>query len=255
MNLYVLGCHGGETPKHKTSAFVVDGKLGLDAGAITSGLTLKDQYELKGILVSHAHLDHIRDLATLADNRCQAACEPLLVGGTKQTIGVLKKHFFNNKLWPDFGAIPSVENPTIRWVVLPFEKTIEFIGYQVRAIQVSHTIEAAAMVVTTPTGTIAYSGDTGPTDRLWEVLKAEENVRALIMEVSFPNSEQHMASISGHHTPQSLEKDMQKFGKPEDLATFLFHIKPKYQSEVEIECAKLSKLNLDVLKLHDLFEL
>ena len=71
MELRVIGCHGGETPKHRTSAFVVDDRLAIDAGSLTSGMELKAQCALEAVLVSHAHLDHVRDLATIADNRSQ----------------------------------------------------------------------------------------------------------------------------------------------------------------------------------------
>ena len=74
-------------------------------------MELKAQCALEAVLVSHAHLDHIRDLATIADNRCQNDAAPLVVAGTKQTLAILKKHFFNDLLWPDFSRIPSARAP------------------------------------------------------------------------------------------------------------------------------------------------
>jgi ribonuclease BN (tRNA processing enzyme) len=68
MELRVIGCHGGETPNHRTSAFVVDERLAIDAGSLTSGLDLTAQFRLQACLVSHAHLDHIRSQP--------AACTP-----------------------------------------------------------------------------------------------------------------------------------------------------------------------------------
>jgi hypothetical protein len=41
VQLRVVGCHGGETPKHRTSAFILDDRLAIDAGSLTSGLDLK----------------------------------------------------------------------------------------------------------------------------------------------------------------------------------------------------------------------
>src|SRR6185295_10166382 len=115
--------------------------LAIDAGALTSGLDLKAQFRLSACLVSHAHLDHIRDLATIADNRCQADCEPLLIAATKPTIAVLKKHFFNGLLWPDFSVIPTSAGPTIKFVELKPEKMINIAGYEVVAVPVAHTID------------------------------------------------------------------------------------------------------------------
>ena len=253
MDLKVIGCHGGETPKHRTSAFVLDDRLAIDAGALTSGMELKAQCALEAVLVSHAHLDHIRDLATIADNRAQNGCAPLIIAGTKDTIAILKKHFFNGLLWPDFSRIPSAAKPTIRYQVLKPEVRTVIAGYTVRAILVSHTIECCAFVVETKGAAIGYSGDTGPTDRMWEVLNETPNLKALLMEVSFPNSEQRLATLSGHHTPQTLGPDMKKYKSPKDLPTLLYHIKPVFERVVERECAKLKGVNLTVLNLGDHF--
>ena len=118
MDLKVIGCHGGETPKHRTSAFILDDRVAIDAGSLTSGMELKAQCALEACLVSHAHLDHIRDLATIADNRTQTRSPPLTIAGTKQTIEILKKHFFNGLLWPDFTKIPNASHPAIKYLVL-----------------------------------------------------------------------------------------------------------------------------------------
>jgi cAMP phosphodiesterase len=253
MELRVIGCHGGETPKHRTSAFVLGDTLAIDAGSLTSGMDLKAQWALEACLVSHAHLDHIRDLATIADNRTQTHCPPLIVAGTKQTIEILKKHFFNGLLWPDFTKIPNERRPTIRYQVLKPEVRTKIAGYTVRSILVSHTIECGGFIIESDEGAIAYSGDTGPTDRLWTVLDETPNLRALLMEVSFPNSEQRLAKTSGHHTPSTLITDLKKLQHPKELPTLLYHIKPVFQREVERECAKLKGVNLTVLGLGDHF--
>jgi 3',5'-cyclic-nucleotide phosphodiesterase len=249
VQLRVVGCHGGETPKHRTSAFILDERLAIDAGSLTSGLDLKLQYELEAVLVSHAHLDHIRDLATIADNRAQYGCKPLVVAGTAATLDILRRHFFNGLIWPDFSLIPSKREPTIKYKVLKSEQRVEIAGYGVRAIAVTHTIDTSAFIIDKEGASVAYSGDTGPTDRLWELLAKEKDLRALLMEVSFPNEQQRVATLSGHHTPQTLARDLAKLATAQDLPTLLYHIKPAFQSVVERQCAKLKGVNLSVLSL------
>jgi ribonuclease BN (tRNA processing enzyme) len=255
VDLRVIGCHGGETPKHRTSAFVIGETLAVDAGALTSGLEIADQMKLEAVLVSHAHMDHIRDLSTLVDNRCQMRAPPLTIAGTSETLALLKRHFFNGLLWPDFTRIPTLNEPTIRYLELEPERRVEIAGLGVRAVLVSHTIEAAAFVIDSPGGSIAYSGDTGPTERLWEVLNELPDLKALLMEVSFPNHEQGLATSSGHHTPQTLARELRKYRAPESLPTLLYHIKPVFQAVVERECAALKGLSLEVLQLGDHFVL
>jgi cAMP phosphodiesterase len=253
VDLRVVGCHGGETPRHRTSAFVLDGRIAIDAGSLTSELDLPAQWRLEACLVSHAHLDHIRDLATIADNRAQHKCPPLVIAGTKMTLAILKKHFFNGLLWPDFTKIPNTATPSIVYQLLRPEEDSEVAGYSVKAIMVSHTIDCCAFVIRGKNGAMAYSGDTGPTERLWEVLNETKDLRAMLMEVSFPNREQKLATASGHHTPRTLAVELKKHHRWRELPFILYHIKPVFQAEVEKECAKIKGVTLTVPNLGDQF--
>jgi 3',5'-cyclic-nucleotide phosphodiesterase len=252
LDLRIIGCHGGETPRHRTSAFVLDDRIAIDAGSLTSGMELKDQCALEAVLVSHAHLDHIRDLATIADNRVQNKRPALVIAGTKSTIDVLRKHFFNDLLWPDFSKIPH-GRPGISYLELKHEKPVAIAGYEVSAIPVSHTIACCGFTVRGRDGVLAYSGDTGPTDRIWEVLNETKDLKAMLMEVSFPNSEARLAHVSGHHTPATLAADLKKLDLRKELPVLLYHIKPSFQAEVERECARLKGVNLTVCALGDQF--
>ncbi len=256
MEIKVLGCHGGETPKHRTSSFVLDGKVAIDAGAICGGLTLKEQKALRAVMVSHAHMDHVRDLASLADNRCQMGGTPLVVAGTPWTLRALQKHFFNNILWPDFSKIPLSDGGgmTLEWLPMKPEKVYDIGGFRASAVLVTHTIECAAFVAERDGTAIAYSGDTGPTDRFWEVLAGVPTLKALLMEVSFPDDKLWLANASGHHTPETLNREMEKLNPqhdPRELPVLLYHIKPHFQREVERQLAKIKKRSFEVLSIGD----
>ncbi|MDQ3034381.1 MAG: 3',5'-cyclic-nucleotide phosphodiesterase [Myxococcota bacterium] len=254
MELRILGCHGGETPKHKTSSFLLDGKLAIDAGAVTSMLTLEEQHAIETVLISHAHLDHVRDLATLADNRCQQGGPPLVIAAIPETLAVLRKHFFNDLLWPDFSRIPAADGGmTIVFQPLVPEETSELSGMKVTPVLVHHTIDAAGFVVETPTGSLGYSGDTGPTTRFWERLAEERDLRALLMEISFPDEHHKLAKVSGHHTPETLEAELHKLRDHRELPILLYHIKPVFEQRVEKELARIRDRNLDICRLGDQF--
>jgi 3',5'-cyclic-nucleotide phosphodiesterase len=119
-------------------------------------------------------------------------------------------------------------------------------------VPVDHTVEAAAFVIGDGETTLCYSGDTGPTDRLWNVLRAQPKLSALIMEVAFPNDQSQLACDSGHHTPLSLEKELRKLDpKQRDLPVLLFHIKPVFQRVVERELSKIRARNNTILQIGD----
>jgi len=254
MELRVLGCHGGETPKHRTSSFLLDGRLAIDAGALTSMLTLEEQRQVEIVLVSHAHMDHVRDLATLADNRCQQGGPTLVIAGIPSTLRALQKHFFNDQLWPDFSKIPAgKKGMTIAYEPIKPEKVVKLAGLDVRPVLVSHTIDTSGFIVSNAKGSMVYSGDTGPTERLWEVLDETPNVRAILLEVSFPNEQHELARVSAHHTPKTLAVELAKLHEHRDAPVMLYHIKPYFQARVERELARVKARNLNILRLGDQF--
>jgi 3',5'-cyclic-nucleotide phosphodiesterase len=81
-----------------------------------------------------------------------------------------------------------------------------------------------------------------------------ESLRALVMEVSFPDDMLWLAKASGHHTPATLDEELRKLGGAaarRDLPVLLYHIKPHFQRQVERQLARLRKREFDVLALGD----
>lgn len=253
MNLKILGCHGGETPKHRTSSFLVGDDLAIDAGAITSGLSLAEQERIASVLVSHPHMDHIRDLATLADNRCQQGGSTLDIVGIPATIDALKTHFFNDVIWPDFTKIDSKDGPTVRFVEVRPGEPSKVGGYEVTPVLVNHTVDTSAFIVRREGRSLVYGGDTGPTDDLWARVNALDDLQALMIEVSFPNDEAQLAHDSRHLTPQTLADELDKLTRSEELPILLYHIKPTFEQRVLRELASLRGRNLQILQLEDEF--
>src|SRR5262245_40147616 len=70
VKLRVLGCQGGSAPARDLPGLLLDDTVLLEAGSVTSTLSLTEQLEIRHELLSHAHLDHTGGLAYLADNRC-----------------------------------------------------------------------------------------------------------------------------------------------------------------------------------------
>jgi cAMP phosphodiesterase len=253
MQLRILGCHGGETPKHRTSSFLVGDSLAVDAGAITSGLSLREQERIQSVLVSHPHMDHIRDLATLADNRCQQGGTTLDIVGIPATIEALRKHFFNDLIWPDFTKIDARDGPTVRFVEVQPNEVASVDGFEVTPVLVNHTVDTSAFIIRDGDKSIVYGGDTGPTDELWTRINALDDLQALMMEVSFPNDEAQLAHDSRHLTPQTLGAELDKLTQSDELPILLYHIKPTFEQRVLRELASLRGRNLQILQLHEEF--
>ncbi|HET6346753.1 MAG TPA: 3',5'-cyclic-nucleotide phosphodiesterase [Myxococcota bacterium] len=259
MRLRILGCHGGESPSHRATSFLVDDNILLDAGALTRGLTVPQQALIDYVLLSHVHLDHIRDLALLTDNVIGVRKSPVEVFATDFTADALEKHFFNNLIWPDFTKIPNPadpnKGPTLKITRYNSGDTLEVGGYTVTTVPVNHPVDCQAIFVTGKTGTLVYSGDTGPTEALWTAINALKDLRAFIYEVSFPNNMEKLAHISGHLTPQMMAEELKKFKPQSKAPVLLYHMKPGFHEVLKDQVAALNDARLTILKPMDEFEL
>jgi len=205
------------------------------------------------VLVSHPHMDHIRDLATLADNRCQQGGTTLDIVGIPATIEALRKHFFNDLIWPDFTKIDAKDGPTVRFVEVQPNEVASVDGFEVTPVLVNHTVDTSAFIIRDGDKSIVYGGDTGPTDELWTRINALDDLQALMMEVSFPNDEAQLAHDSRHLTPQTLGAELDKLTQSDELPILLYHIKPTFEQRVLRELASLRGRNLQILQLHEEF--
>ena len=59
----VLGCSGSECDRNHPCSFQVGNHTIVDMGSASSRLTLAEQSRITDIFLSHAHLDHTKDLA------------------------------------------------------------------------------------------------------------------------------------------------------------------------------------------------
>ncbi len=250
MKLEVLGCHGGELPKYKTTCFLIDEVLALDAGALTGTLSLERLCKVDDILISHSHFDHVKDLPLLADLIVGRRDKPVTIHASTECAKTLQKNMFNNSLWPDFTRIPTRKNPVMQ--IKPFRPGATFkIGrYTVQSVPVTHPVESCGFVVSDGKLSVAMSGDTGPTDKLWKVLNKTKDLKALLLETSFPNKLQQLADISGHLTPQTLREELKKFDR-NGAAVLLYHLKPAFVPQLKKE---FEGLPVEVLELGDTSE-
>jgi 3',5'-cyclic-nucleotide phosphodiesterase len=240
MKFRVLGCAGGEQPGRRLSSFLLNDHVLLDAGAAAAGLPLDEQARLRAVLLSHSHLDHVVGLAFLGDNL--AALDhpsPVSVLSIPPVLKILREHFFNDLLWPDFTRLPSGDRPVFQLVPLQEGVETELEGLRVTPILVHHTLPTVGYLIRERSGAILYSGDTGPTEKLWAVARGCEDLRAVVVELSFPSRLETLARQSGHLTPRMLDEELRKLSR--DVPAYLTHLKPAFIEEIRTEVRALGR--------------
>jgi ribonuclease BN (tRNA processing enzyme) len=243
MDIEVLGSRGQAGAGYFTPSLLIDRTILLEAGAFASSLSLGRQLAIDHVLLSHAHHDHLRDLPGLADLVIGHRRRPVRVHACPGAMQVLREHLFNNQLWPDFFSLPSPDEPVFSAHVFPLRRSFRVGHLTVRAIPVNHPGQAVGFLVKGRTGSLLYSGDTGPTDEIWRAARRTRALRLVIVETKFPNDLQFVADAAGHLTPRTLAAELGKLG-PRRPPVLLYHAKPDRRAEVrrEVADAKLGRV-------------
>src|SRR5690242_6529792 len=115
MIIRVLGCSGAIAAGSRTTSFLLDQSILIDAGTGVGDLTLDELARIDHILLSHSHLDHVLGVPLLADSvmRRRQGRAPIQVHALAETLQVLRQHLFNDHLWPDFTRLPSASQPVL----------------------------------------------------------------------------------------------------------------------------------------------
>ncbi len=248
MILNVLGCSGSIAAGCKTTAFLLDGDVLIDAGTGVGDLSLDALARIDHILISHSHLDHVLAIGLLADSvmrvRSANGCGPIRVHALPETLAALRTHIFNGAIWPDFTRLPSAEHPVLELVSFEVGEVLVLNGKRIEVLSASHTVPAvgfavecgAAVEETEPRGWWVYTGDTGPNPVLWERLRTMR-VAHLIIETAFSDEERQVARVSRHLCPAALGHELAQLAGSVDV--HITHIKPGEVDAVMTEIGRL----------------
>ena len=243
MLLKNLGCAGSPAPGNHSPAFLLDGTLLLDAGTIGAVLSETEQAAIRTILVTHSHLDHVKGIGQLADSKLLSrTMEPVAVVSTKAILQVLRDNIFNFKVWPDFSLLPSPAEGILRWLPIESEQEMLLDGFAVTAIEVNHSVPAVGYRVSRGASSLLYTGDTGPTRRIWELAG---DLTGLIVEVSFPNEMEEFSIRTGHLTPNLLAQELKKLDRVPDFIQVV-HLKHHFADRIREELDRLGMSQLRV---------
>ena len=234
-----------------------------DVGALVNGLRVADEkgafdsvtvpadsdytrvghvltQQIKGYLISHAHLDHLAGMiaASPDDSKKPIYALPSVTADIEQT-------YFNWEAWPNFGnrgKEPQLKKYDYR--DLPVGQKVELAetGMSVTAFPLSHGgVESTAFLIESGDDALLCFGDTGPDEiekstaiaDIWAAVAdkvRDRKLKAVIIEVSYTNAQPDNL-LFGHLTPAWLLKSLKGLeeqagaGSLKDLPVVISHIK------------------------------
>lgn len=238
MNIKLLGAHNCESLGTRMVSLLVDDRLVLDAGGLTSSLSLADQQKITTILLTHQHYDHIRDVPAIAMNFYLAG-KSLNICCTPSVYQALANGLFSGQYYPDFFKRPT-ESPTLKYIALEPYGSQQIGGYDIKTVPVNHSVPTVGFEIGSAGGrTFFYTGDTGPgLIDCWRQISP----RLLFIEVTTANSYQNSNSDSGHLTPDLLKQELISFGEIRGYLpkVVTVHMNPGLADEIKDEIAAVA---------------
>lgn len=225
MKLRVLGCSGAIAKDCRTTSFLLDADVLVDAGTGVGDLSLAEMRQIDHVFLTHSHLDHIAALPLMVDAIAAQRSRPICVHALAGTLEALRAHVFNNVIWPDFTRIPSEAAPFVRFHEIAVGTAIQVGGKTIEPLPAVHTVPACGYAVSAGGPHWVFTGDTERNPAFWQRLE-QLDVAMLVIETAFSNREQELARRSLHLSPATLAQELSHMDRARKVPIYITHTKP-----------------------------
>ena len=237
MQITVLGCSAGLGAPRRTTSLLLNEHTLIDAGSGVGDLAPEQLLAINQVLLTHAHLDHCCLLPMLTDAGAGKRAAPLNVYALPETLADLQAHMFNNRLWPDYTAIPNPAQPYLRLQPLLAGQTLQLEELSVTPLPVRHSVPAQGYLLRDGGAAFAFSGDTALHLPFWQALAAEPLLRQVMVELTYPDARRAEASRFGHLCPSDLAEGVSLL--PAGVEILISHLEPGEEVRVMSEIRAL----------------
>ncbi len=232
---------------------VVDDRVAFDGGCLALACSEVQRRQIRDVVLSHAHLDHIAGLPLFVDDLFSTLTEPVRIHAAGSVIEALEKHIFNWEIYPRFSELNNEHGPVLQYHEFTPQDPFEVKHLTVRAVEVCHKVPSSGFIISDGKSVIALTGDTAPTEEFWIAVNSLPRLDALLIECAFPSNLSGLASISHHLTPGNLSDELTKLERPAS-AIYVVNLKPAFRDLVvqEIEELRIGELRiLEIGKVYD----
>jgi cAMP phosphodiesterase len=238
---------GVATLEQRLTCFLIDDRVAVDAGSIAIALTNEQRSQVRDIIVTHPHMDHIASLPIYIDDLYPSLKQPMRIHATPEVIDLLERDVFNWNVYPRFSELRNNYGPVMEYVPIPIGEKFSVAHLSVIAVPVNHIVPTVGLVVTDGRTSVAFSSDTAETEEFWKLVNEVKQLDALLIETSFPNRLAKLAEVSRHFTPASLNEELKKLNH-NGLDIMAVHLKPSYRREIIEQLDELQIPNLKVME-------
>lgn len=237
---------GSASQRQHLLSIVIDDRVAIDAGSLAFSCSDLQRSQIRDIVLTHAHLDHVASLPMFIDDLFSSLTEPIRIHGTSEVIEILERDVFNWSIYPRFSELTNEHGPVMEYRQFVRGGGFEAAHLTVRSVPVNHQVAASGYIITDQESAVAITGDTAETDDFWAACNQTENLRAVLVECAFPDEMAELACVSNHLTPGKLRSEIEKIAN-RDLPVYIIDIKPMYREIVMKQIADLQLSTVEIL--------
>lgn len=234
MKIEILGAHNAESDRTRLPCLLIDDAIALDAGGLTSNLSIERQQKIHAVLLTHHHFDHTRDLVTLGFNNTHPPSS-VEVYALRDTLEIVYRYLLDGRMYMDFTQCPPGEKPRLQLKPIAPLQRYNIGDKSVMPVAVNHSVPSVGYLITSSEGrSIFYTGDTSSgIATCWENIAPD----VLFIEATGINSMEEAVKRVGHLTPLLLVEELKHFRRIKGYLprVIAIHLPTLYEDEIRAE--------------------
>lgn len=239
-------------PNQFATSILVNDTIAIDAGSLGFYLTPDDQAKVRHLLVSHTHMDHVATLPIFLENVFTGSGSGPTLYASETTWSSLRSDLFNDRVWPDFIKMSETfmkATPFLQCQTIESGSVLELDGLKITVVGVDHLVPTLGFILEDDHSTVVIPSDTGPTQAVWDLAKTKPNLKAVFLEVCFPNNMIGLAKSARHFVPSTFGEEMKKLNDGSRHVPFhAVHIKSRFREKVVAELNELNDPDLHIAR-------
>lgn len=235
--------NGRASARQHLMSIVIDDRVAVDAGSLAFSCSDLQRRQVRDVILTHTHLDHIAGLPLFIDDLFGTLTGPVRVHAIREVIEALERDIFNWTVYPRFSELKNDNGPVLEYCEFASGSSFPAAHLTIRSVAVNHKVSASGYIVSDGGVSVGITGDTAETDEIWTAFNATLDLKAVLVECAFPNEMNDLAGVSNHLTPKALERELEKLMKP-DCEVYIINMKPMYREKVVAQLDKISRVKV-----------
>lgn len=244
---------GCSSQRQHLTSFVIDDSVAIDAGSLAFAASDLQRRQVRDIILTHAHLDHVAGLPLFVDDLFSELREPICIHASEHVIEVLERDIFNWSVYPRFSELSNSFGRVLEYRPLVANVESRIRHLTVRPIEVNHKVPSTGFVISHEGSTVVLTGDTAEMDTFWNEVNSIDNLSTLLVECAFPDELEELALSSFHMTPRRLSRELEKF-RASECPVYAINIKPRFRERTIEQLSEIGYERLEILKVGRVYD-